>query len=367
MSGLIRLEFLPVLLYVFICYLKREDIVIPNLELIISVFAVSLVALITTVHLSFDVGLIFVSIKMFAMFWGAYVIYKYGKINKKNILVALRITTLFSLMFFALCVATESFQGVALALKGETYGLEDKLEFYRLWFPTSAHTFHLGLFFFTCLCTQILIKEKLAWLMITFACGAIAARSSMIASALVLIIGMWTYSRGKFLLFFCSATVIFTAMLSVAEESLIAKYALEPIINVLEGNGLESKSTDHLVEKHLYVPNEQLILIGSGSYISSTGDFFGGTDSGIMRPMLYGGVLFQLFYLMVIALTMRFFWGWRLLNLAILFLYFLLNVKAEIGTPSPHFALLSILYWLCRDEMSNENIQSNTIRTFGKT
>jgi hypothetical protein len=136
--------------------------------------------------------------------------------------------------------------------------------------------------------------------------------------------------------------------LTLADESMAARYVVEPLVNIMEGKGAESKSTDTLVEKHLYVPESKYVLLGSGRYMLESGKFFGGTDSGIMRPTLYGGLAFQLFYLALILFFLSGFRDGGVLYVAMVLACFALNVKAEFIAPGPHLAVLSLMYWMRR-------------------
>ncbi|STY64555.1 Uncharacterised protein [Mannheimia haemolytica] len=72
------------------------------------------------------------------------------------------------------------------------------------------------------------------------------------------------------------------------------EHALEPVINLLSGTGKVSSSTDNLVKNHLFLPTLNQFISGDGLYYTETGGYYGGSDSGYIRQVLYGGVSYML-------------------------------------------------------------------------
>ncbi len=82
---------------------------------------------------------------------------------------------------------------------------------------------------------------------------------------------------------------------TIASESLLDKvfnhllpFAYEFIFNYLDGKGISTVSTNEL-EKMYYPIEEKTWFFGDGRYLNSDGTYYGATDAGYMRNMLFGG------------------------------------------------------------------------------
>ena len=121
--------------------------------------------------------------------------------------------------------------------------------------------------------------------------------------------------------------------LFIPEHKYVA-HALEPLINLIYGKGTLSSSTDTLVQKHLFIPELKQILVGDGYYFDPKGGYYGGTDSGFLRQLLYGGIAylficfaFTLYFVIRIAQN----WfdsSWKFV-LSTTFILSVLHIKAD--------------------------------------
>lgn len=68
-------------------------------------------------------------------------------------------------------------------------------------------------------------------------------------------------------------------------------WAFDLIINFVNNKTLRTDSTDVLLNKMLFIPDFKTILIGDGRYTENE-LYYMGTDAGIMRPLLFGGLIF---------------------------------------------------------------------------
>lgn len=319
---------------------------IPLKILLFTLIYFLILLLIISLHATFDDSYIKVNIKLFAVFWGAFFLVYTFKLKVDNLILPLRIMIVVCLTFYLLCVLFEPFRSMSLLFKGNTYNLENSLQFYRLWFPSSAHTFHLGLLFVSIFSFQIIVKEKFLWLLLTLVCATISARSAMLICIVLFMINMVFNNRKLILYFILSLPLLLFIGNQAIEQSTAARYALEPLLNIVDKGEVQSKSSDDLVNKHLYIPSESQVLVGSGKYIGDDGSYFGHTDSGVVRPILYGGFIFQSLYFFVLLSILVFFIRQGIIGYVVAFSFFVMNVKAEVIFPSPHFAFLSVLFWL---------------------
>ncbi|CAH6898406.1 conserved membrane hypothetical protein [Vibrio chagasii] len=344
LSGIIRFEVLVVLI-ASVFLLLTDKFRLSIVDLLYILFSGVIVLAYTIFHSEFDYSLFNVFIKLSILFLGAKLLVDYTSFDYSDLLIALRIVVSLSLIFYFLAVLVPIVRDIAMLLKGETYGLENKLEVYRLWFPSSAHTFHLGVFYFTVIAIQLLNKEKAIWIIPTLICASISSRSALMVGLVLVIVNAIQKDRRLLILLVASLSLFAFFFYDIVESSMSARYALEPIINLVENGQLESKSTDTFQDKHLYMPNDKQIIFGDGRYFQESGKFYGGTDSGIMRPLLFGGMFFQGFYLVTMFLILRKLYVGTILSVAIVLSYYVMNVKAEFLIPGPHFALLSFYYF----------------------
>lgn len=68
-------------------------------------------------------------------------------------------------------------------------------------------------------------------------------------------------------------------------------WAFDLIINFINNKTLRTDSSDVLLNKMLFIPDFKTILIGDGRYTENE-LYYMGTDAGIMRPLLFGGLIF---------------------------------------------------------------------------
>ena len=68
-------------------------------------------------------------------------------------------------------------------------------------------------------------------------------------------------------------------------------WAFDLIINFVNNKTLRTDSSDVLLNKMLFIPDFKTILIGDGRYTENE-LYYMGTDAGIMRPLLFGGLIF---------------------------------------------------------------------------
>ena len=364
-GGVIRAEFLVIFVALTVALIKKET-VFPWKTVCAVFFLVFLTLAITVLSMEFDISLFKKYVSLLILVTGSVLLVRVFDISKNDVLKACKGIVLISLLFYFLAVLFPFFRDFSLSLKGETYGIEQKLEVYRLWFPTSAHTFHLGLLFFSTTVLFLLEKQRSFWIVISLICASIAARSAMLASILV-IFSYIIYKDRKYIYAVILAIPLFVASIYyLSEQSMAVKYALEPIIQLIETGKFESKSSSDLIENHLYVPTEKQILLGDGRYVdAATGAFYGHSDSGIVRPLLYGGILFQLVYLSLCLYFFRYFISYGLFGWFIIMLFFAMNVKAELITSTPYLALLLILSEVDRNnDLKNQKVVIKTVARY---
>ena len=68
-------------------------------------------------------------------------------------------------------------------------------------------------------------------------------------------------------------------------------WAFELFVSFIFHGRIRSESLSDLTENMLFIPNINQILIGDGLYSDVNTVYYLGTDSGYLRPVLFGGIL----------------------------------------------------------------------------
>lgn len=227
------------------------------------------------------------------------------------------------------------------------YGSEQE---YRLYNFTSSGFFQLSIFYLMLLHFLLAYNHKhnsisAIWLFLLLFIGLISGRTFLMFSLVsILIYFKWRYLPA--LLAFFGLCLFFATQFT---QHPYVEHALEPLINLIYGKGTLSSSTDTLMQRHLFIPELKQILIGDGFYFYPQGGYYGGTDSGFLRQLLFGGIgylaacfLFTAYFVRRIA--QNWFdgsWKFTLSTLAILTV---LNVKADTyAYPAAMMGLLCFL------------------------
>lgn len=95
-------------------------------------------------------------------------------------------------------------------------------------------------------------------------------------------------------------TLGFVLYFSVPDLQNFIEWLIEPILNKINGKGMSSASTDGLLRMYKnFSPTKSELLHGSGFWFDKNDGYYGHTDVGWMRNILYGGV----FYAMILYAT----------------------------------------------------------------
>lgn len=68
-------------------------------------------------------------------------------------------------------------------------------------------------------------------------------------------------------------------------------WAFDLIINFVKTGSLRTDSSDILINDMFFIPDMRTIILGDGRY-TENGLYYMGTDAGILRPILFGGLVF---------------------------------------------------------------------------
>ena len=164
---------------------------------------------------------------------------------------------------------------------------------------------------------------------------------------------------------FVLALLTFLNIASKANDSLLAwqEWAFSFIKQLFIDKEVTDYSATHMVEDMYYMPKVDTFLLGDGMYTNSNGSYYGHTDVGFMRLLLYGGIIcLGLVYLFMINFSLRIIRVSKsiVFNRFVLLttlLFFILELKGE----SYHHAIM-MLYPLFLIQNFNNNISNKHVK-----
>lgn len=230
------------------------------------------------------------------------------------------------------------------------YGSEQQ---YRLYNITSSAFFQLSLFYLVLLHFLLAYDEKHRlgnswWLFAMLCIGLISGRTFLTLS----LISIAVYCKWRYLPWLAAFALLCLGLAHFMPENPYVEHALEPLINLLNGADHLSSSTDTLMKNHLFMPTLKQFLMGDGMYMTGAvdvGRYYGHTDSGFLRQILYGGVLymtlcFGVTYFFVRRTAQNWFNGSWKFTLSLLFILAFCNIKADtFAFPGIMFVMLMFL------------------------
>ncbi|CVH75639.1 hypothetical protein BN3658_00397 [Coriobacteriaceae bacterium CHKCI002] len=101
--------------------------------------------------------------------------------------------------------------------------------------------------------------------------------------------------------------VLVAGALTNEQIALWFDWAFAVLINFFSTGQLESASTKILFEDMLFIPPLDTWMIGDGRYSGDVG-YYMNTDSGLMRPLLFGGILFCVLRYALLAFLVGYLW-----------------------------------------------------------
>ena len=121
--------------------------------------------------------------------------------------------------------------------------------------------------------------------------------SSRIAGILCLLVTFMLVPpkvKAFMLLIFCVALMY---ILSIIEDSETLKWAFEMVYSYVNGEGLVTESSNILFQRMYFIPDSWMtVFFGDFRFLNSDGTYYGNTDAGFMRMMLFFGLLGSIFY-----------------------------------------------------------------------
>ncbi|MGQ0286143.1 hypothetical protein ACT2CV_02910 [Pasteurellaceae bacterium 22721_9_1] len=206
---------------------------------------------------------------------------------------------------------------------------------YRLYNFTSSAFFQLSAFYLMLFHFLLAYAHKQhnlnpVYVFLLLCIGLISGRTFLVFS----VVSLALYFKWRYLPAIIAFAGLVLFLVIVYPTNIYVEHALEPVINLIQGGQRLSSSTDTLMNKHLFMPQLKQFIMGDGQYYVNGISYYGGSDSGFIRQVLYGGVgymlaclLFTVYFIKRIA-DNWFNGSWKFI-LSTLFLLSVLNVKAD--------------------------------------
>ncbi|HDL1517161.1 TPA: hypothetical protein PW062_001594, partial [Mannheimia haemolytica] len=318
---------------------KSNGIIIPkdSLIAIIALIGFSIIPLL--INSTKEIGVLAMYVKMLILFVFGIAIYNVFYHNQQGKTLFVRdlkigiaiqwicgVTALLGLPFMVDFLLSSN------AMMPRFFGSEQE---YRLYNITSSAFFQLSIFYLMLLHFLLAYNKKTdvvnEWFLFLLLCvGLISGRTFLLMS----VISIALYFKWKYILPLIAFTALILFLAIVFPENRYVEHALEPVINLLSGTGKVSSSTDNLVKNHLFLPTLNQFISGDGLYYTETGGYYGGSDSGYIRQVLYGGVSYMLAcfaftYYFVRKVAVNWFEGSWIFTLSTIGILAILNIKAD--------------------------------------
>jgi len=218
------------------------------------------------------------------------------------------------------------------------------------------------------------LKENirpLRFLMMTGCCflgNVFYGRTGIIVSFFCLIVGLLIYRKLSVNVFFTGVIVIvfIIAVFAVLKNYIsivndMYVWAIKPVTALMTKGRTDNYSANHLFNDMIYMPEPKTLLFGDAMYTATDGlgAYYGHTDCGFMRQILFwgvGGCLFSYIttWISVRSLGNKFF-KFEILSL---FLFFVFEIKGEVFYEMiPLYILLGLLcaFNPCEEKISCES------------
>lgn len=128
---------------------------------------------------------------------------------------------------------------------------------------------------------------------------------------LVLVLYFFNYQRtlkiGLTFIGVCFILFLLVIVASLFNNAIMVwlEWAFELIITFINTGRFSSTSTDILFERMYFIPDLKSVLFGNALYTDPTGGYFMGTDVGILRNILFFGILPTILVYLVIAISLN--------------------------------------------------------------
>ncbi|TGZ98253.1 hypothetical protein [Rodentibacter pneumotropicus] len=303
MSVIVGMVAFVVLIYRYVKKQNRQGIIVPmdSLAVLLGLILFSVIPLLINGTRDFSVIAMYVkSLILFIFGIGFYNAFYAIPSRQRRLVRDLQIGVAVQFVFGVLALLGVSFLvdfllSTNAVLPARFYGSEQE---YRLYNITATAFFQLSLFYLMLFHFLLAYNAKhnsmpsiLVFLMLCI--GLISGRTFLLLS----VVSITLYFKWRYIPSLIAFLLVVLGLAFFMPKNPYVAHALEPVINLLHGAGFASSSTDTLVKDHLFMPTLKQFISGDGMYMTGqldVGRFYGNTDSGFLRQILYGGVVYAL-------------------------------------------------------------------------
>lgn len=293
----LRMSVVAGLFACFLLLIKQQKIYFPIYSIIMIIILIILSFIPAIVYDTADYSVVIMYIKIFIMFVlgvGVYNLY-YLNNNAKHKFI----DDIHKMIYIQSILSLLALMGIKpviqflLSVHAPLEKFYESEQEYRLYSLTSSAFFQLSIFYAFLLHFILAVKHsgyKVSNIIIVLVLflGVLSGRTFMVVAFISVLL---YYIRPKYipLMVMLGCAVAYLAI-NFSDNNYVA-HAFEPIINLLEGKDNVSSSTTRL-EEMWFLPDLKQIIIGDGYYHNQDGSYYGKTDVGFIRQLLYGGILY---------------------------------------------------------------------------
>lgn len=354
-AGLLTLVFLA---FQIIKKRQTQGVLIPldSIGVLVALILFSVIPLL--VNGTRDISVILMYVKgllLFILGVGIYNVFYNNPKERLQVVSDLKVGILVQFIFGVIALCGVSFivdflLSTNAVLPARFYGSEQE---YRLYNITATAFFQLSLFYLFLFHFLLAYNEKNnnlpgIFIFLLLCIGLISGRTFLMISVVSIIV----YFKIRYIPSLIMFVLLILGLAYFFPENPYVAHALEPVINLLHGAGFVSSSTDTLMKNHLFMPTLKQFISGDGMYMTGekeVGRYYGHTDSGFLRQILYGGFSYALacflvtFYFVQRVAKNWFVGSWKFI-LSTLFILAVCNIKADtFAFPGIMFILLMFL------------------------
>jgi len=205
------------------------------------------------------------------------------------------------------------------------------------------------------------IVLHIIFLIISFLGNLYYGRIGLVCSSIIIILGiiyLFTiniYLAKTILVYLLYTLLIFILFILFSKKlQLWISWAFQFLLNFFQSGSFSTSSTESLQNMYI-IPNIKTLFIGDGFYSTSIG-YYMNIDVGLLRPIYFGGILFQLLRYSTVVICLKHLYDKKMKhNQIFIFMVFILFVFFEIKGESI-FPIISILFAVvCLFELSSRS------------
>lgn len=162
------------------------------------------------------------------------------------------------------------------------------------------------------------------------------------------------------MVFVLSISLSLLNLLDADQQKIIFSYSLEPINKFLMYGEVSSKSTTHILENMIYLPDLKHLIIGAGYWRYPINDYYL-SDIGYFKILMSTGILglilfFSTYYYLLKKLYQKFKSINKFIIIFLIISFFIFELKEEVFTQNYAFKMVMILITMSLFDLNKKKI-----------